>query len=54
MDTVSQFGTFVLDFEQMRIDGRLKTLAEKRASRQRMPTERDVQLKPQPTTPQNR
>lgn len=46
MDAVSQFGTFILDFHQMRIDGRLKTPAEARASRQKSPDERDVQLKP--------
>jgi gag-polyprotein putative aspartyl protease len=46
MDAVSQFGTFILDFEQMRIDGKLKTAAEKKASRQRAVTEHDVKLKP--------
>jgi hypothetical protein len=46
MDAVSQFGTFILDFEQMRIDGRLKTPAERKASSQKSPGESDIKLKP--------
>jgi hypothetical protein len=34
MDAVSQFGTFILDFEQMRIDGRLKTPVQRKVNRQ--------------------
>ena len=32
MDAVSQFGTFILDFQQMRIDGKLKSWGERRAT----------------------
>jgi hypothetical protein len=46
MDAVSQFGTFVLDFEQMQIDGTLKTPAEKAASAQPAPSAAEVELKP--------
>lgn len=46
MDAVSQFGTLILDFDQMRIDGRLKTTAERRASRRKDLTAEDVKLKP--------
>jgi len=46
MDAVSQFGVFILDFEQMRIDGRLKTPAERKASSQKSPGESDIRLKP--------
>lgn len=48
MDAVSQFGVFILDFEQMRIDGRLKTAAERRTSRQKGLTAADVELKSKP------
>jgi hypothetical protein len=44
MDSVSQFGEFILDFEQMRIDGRLKTAAERKATRRRELSEDDVKL----------
>lgn len=44
MDAVSQFGTFILDFEQMRVDGRLKTAAERKATHRTVMTEKDVQL----------
>ncbi|WP_407828652.1 aspartyl protease family protein [Sphingomonas sp.] len=44
MDAVSQFGTFILDFEQMRIDGRPKTAAERKATRKTVPTQKDVKL----------
>jgi hypothetical protein len=48
MDGVSQFGVFILDFEQMRIDGRLKTAAERKASRQKELTAADVELQSKP------
>lgn len=32
MDAVSQFGVFVLDFEQMRVDGRTRTAVERQAA----------------------
>jgi predicted aspartyl protease len=53
MDTVSQFGTFILDFDQMRIDGRLKTAAEREATRKTIVTQKDVKpsLDSKPSTP---
>jgi hypothetical protein len=44
MDAVSQFGTFILDFEQMRVDGRLKTAAERHATHKIVLTQKDVQV----------
>jgi len=44
MDAVSQFGVFILDFEQMRLDGRLKTAAERKATHKLSLTEKDVEL----------
>jgi hypothetical protein len=46
MDAVSEFGTFILDFEQMRIDGRLKTAAERKAPARKELTGEDLQLEP--------
>jgi predicted aspartyl protease len=51
MDAVSQFGIFILDFEQMRIDGRLKTAAERKASRQPTMTSEDVKPDDNKTKP---
>ena len=44
MDAVSQFGSFILDFEQMRIDGRLKTAAERKATHQPVLNPEDVKI----------
>ena len=44
MDTVSQFDMLVLDFQHMRIGGRLKTPAELRTDRRPGPTRRDVKI----------
>ena len=44
MDAISQFGTFILDFEHMRVDGRLKTAAERKATHQTVLTEKDVKV----------
>ncbi len=44
MDAVSQFGILVLDFEQMRMDGRLKTAGERKATRKTSPTQADVKI----------
>jgi hypothetical protein len=46
MDAVSQLGVLILDFEQMRIDGRLKTEAERKATRKTVLTNDDVELDP--------
>lgn len=51
MDAVSQFGTFILDFEQMRMDGSLKTAAQTKASAQPPVTRENVKLKPSEARP---
>ena len=44
MDSVSEFGTFILDFEQMRLDGRPKTPAERKATHKKVLTDKDVRV----------
>jgi hypothetical protein len=46
MDAVAQFGTFILDFEQMRIDGRLKTPKERATSGWKPLGSEDIKLEP--------
>jgi hypothetical protein len=45
MDAVAQFGTFILDFEHMQIDGTLKTSAERKATRRPLLKQADIQLR---------
>jgi hypothetical protein len=44
MDAVSQFSTFILDFEAMRVEGRLKTAKERRRPGFRALTQQDIEL----------
>jgi hypothetical protein len=44
MDAVSQFSTFILDFDQMRMDGRLKTAPERNKNRQPTMSPEDVKV----------
>lgn len=47
MDAVSQFGVFTLDFEQMRVDGRLKNAQELATPGWRTLTADDLKLEPE-------
>ena len=51
MDAVSRFGSFMLDFKQMRVDGRLKSAAERKASQSHVLMAADVKLKPEEAAP---